>query len=281
MIPRSKFSLNRILFPALSLEEFFMIISDMGLNKVELRNDLPETGIIDPYSPEQVRDLSQKYDIKVLTINALQQFNLGAILPDLLEELKQLIKLAVAIDCAAIVLVPNNDVNDKRESKIIMRETVTALKSFGPLFEGSGISGYLEPLGFTECSLRSKVTAMQAIQESGYGNYKIVHDTFHHHLGPDTNDIFKKNYDIFYTGLVHVSGVESDMPTHQYKDDHRVLINEKDSLKNLEQLDLLLTLGYSGDISFEPFAREVQAMEVEALKADINQSIDYITNRQH
>ncbi|UCG09412.1 MAG: TIM barrel protein [Desulfobacterales bacterium] len=279
MIRRTKISLNRILFPVASLEDFFKITSDMGLNKVELRNDLPQIGIIDPYSFEQVKGLSEKYDIQILTINALQKFNLGAVLPKVLEELKELIKLAVSIDCGAIVLVPNNDVDDKRGSEVMMKETVTALKAFGPLLEDSGILGYVEPLGFKQCSLRSKVTAIKAIQESGCRNYKIVHDTFHHHLGPDTNDIFKTNYNIFYTGLVHVSGVESDLPAHQYKDDHRVLISDRDHLKNLEQLELLLKLGYNGDISFEPFATEVQTMDIEALKAAIHQSIDFMINR--
>ena len=279
MMHRSKISINRILFPDASLEEFFKAISEMGLNKVELRNDLPEAGIIDPYTADQVKDLSQNYDIKILTINALQKFNLGAVLPEALAELKELIKLAVAIDCTAIVLVPNNEVDDDRQSETIMQETVTALKSFGPLFEDSGIWGYVEPLGFSQCSLRSKVTAMQAIRESGCGNYKIVHDTFHHYLGPDTDDMLQKEYDIFYTGLVHVSGVESDIPAHRYKDDHRILITENDRLKNLEQLKLLLELGYSKDISFEPFGKEVQTMEIGALKAAVNQSVDFIINR--
>ena len=279
MIDRSQISLNRILFPNLSLEELFKTISDMGLRKVELRNDLPETGITDPYSPEEVKGLSERYGIKILTINALQKFNLGAVLPEALAELKELIKLAVAIDCDAIVLVPNNDVEDTRKSQVVLRETVTALKSFGPIFEDSGILGYVEPLGFKQCSLRSKITAMQAIQESGYSNYKIVHDTFHHHLGPDTSDIFQKKYDITYTGLVHVSGVKSDILTHQYTDDHRILITENDILKNLEQLDWLFNLGYTGDISFEPFGKEVQTMEIEALVAAILQSIDFLINR--
>ena len=42
---------------------------------------------------------------------------------------------------------------------------------------------------------------------------------------------------------------------------------------------MLKKLGYKGDFSFEPFAREVQTMEIEALKATINQSIDFIANR--
>ena len=277
MIARSKISLNRIILPGLGLEEFFKLSADLGLNKIELRNDLAGTGIIEPYSPEQVKRLSEKHNIKILTINALQKFNLGAVLSEKLVELEELIRLSVAIDCEAIVLVPTNDINDNRDKDLILKETVSALKAFGSLFEDSGIRGYVEPLGFEECSLRSKVVALEAIQESGYRNYKIVHDTFHHHLGPDTDDSLKNDYDIAYTGLVHVSGVESDIPSNQYKDDHRILITNGDRLKNREQLKLLTQLGYKGDISFEPFARDVQEMEIEALKAAINRSIDFIT----
>lgn len=276
MISRSRISLNRILFPAGSLEEFFKLSSDLGLSKIELRNDLEGLGIIDSYSPKQVKLFCEKYGIKIITINALQKFNLGAVLPKALGELKELIRLSAAIDCAAIVLVPNNDLNDKRGSEAILKETVAALKAFGPLFEDSGIFGYIEPLGFEECSLRSKVTALQAIQEAGCCSYKIVHDTFHHHLGPDTDDILENNYDISYTGLVHVSGVESKIPSEAYKDDHRILITDRDRFRNREQIELLTRLGYQGDISFEPFAKEVQMMEIEALKAAVNQSIDFI-----
>jgi 2-keto-myo-inositol isomerase len=277
MIARSKISLNRILLPGVSLAEFFKLSSDIGLHKVELRNDLAGIGIIAPFSPEQVKRLSEKFNIEILTINALQKFNLGAALPEKLAELKELIRLCVAIDCKAIVLVPTNDINDKRSSKAIMQETLAALKAFGPLFEDNGIWGYVEPLGFEECSLRSKVIALQAIQESGCRNYKIVHDTFHHHLGPDTDAGLTENYDIAYTGLVHVSGVESHLAANQYRDEHRILITDEDRLRNREQLELLTQLGYKGDISFEPFAKAVQEMEIEALKAAINESIDFIT----
>ena len=278
MISRSNISLNRIISPDLNLEGFFKFCSDIGVNKVELRNDLPGAGIIDPYLPEQVKELSENYEIKILTINALQKFNMGAALPDVLKELKELIGLSVSIGCEAIVLVPNNDVNDKRTAEIIYKETVAALRAFDPLFEDSGVFGYVEPLGFEECSLRSKVTAMQAIRESGGSNYKIVHDTFHHHLGPDSAETLESEYDISYTGLVHLSGVVSDIPVNQYKDDHRILITDKDRLQNLEQIELLIRHGYQGNFSFEPFAADVQTMEIEALKADLKKSIDLIVS---
>ena len=277
MIKRSKFSLNRIIYPKLKLEDFFKFTVDLGLNKIELRNDLPGGKITDGYTPGQLKELSKKYGVEILTINALQKFNLSVILPQTTKELKKLINLSLSIGCKAIVLCPNNDVNDKRNPEEIFKETVKALKSFGPLFQDSGMQGYLEPLGFEECSLRSIVITIKAIQESGYPVYKIVHDTFHHHIGPDTFEIIKNDYDISYTGLVHISGLECNIPIEEYRDNHRVLVTEQDRLQTKEQIALLLKLGYAGNISFEPFYQKVQEMEIEKIKSAINHSIEYIS----
>ncbi len=277
MIKKSKFSLNRIIYPKLKLENFFKLVKDLDLDKIELRNDLPGGKIIDGYTPEQLKELLKKYGVEILTINALQKFNLAAVLPETIKELKKLINLSQSIGCKAIVLCPNNDVNDKRNQEEIFKETVKALKSFGPLFQDSGIQGYLEPLGFEECSLRSLIIAMKAIQESNYPVYKIVHDTFHHHIGPDTFDTIENDYDISYTGLVHISGVECNISVEEYRDNHRVLVTEQDRLQNKEQIELLLKLGYAGNISFEPFSKTIQEMEIEKIKSAINHSIEYIS----
>jgi len=277
MIKRTRFSLNRIIYPKLKLEDFFKFAQDLDLNKIELRNDLPGGKIIDGHTPGQLKELEQKYGVEILTINALQKFNLAAILPENIKELKKLINLSLSIGCKAIVLCPNNDVNDKRGSGEIFEETVKALKSFGPLFQGSGMRGYLEPLGFKESSLRSLVTAMKAIQESDYSVYKTVYDTFHHYIGPDTFDTIKNDYDISYTGLVHISGVESNIPVEEYRDNHRVLVTEQDRFQTKKQIELLLKLGYAGNISFEPFSQKVQEMEIEEIKSAINNSIEYIS----
>lgn len=276
MMERSRFSLNRIIYPDLNLEDFFKFTADLGLNKVELRNDLPGKGVIDTYSPEEIKDLLKKYGIEILTINALQKFNLGEVLQQAIKELKELINLSLSIGCKAIVLCPNNEVNDRRNSKEFFKETVGALKSFAPLFEESNLLGYVEPLGFKESSLCSLVTAMNAIKEAGCPNYKIVHDTFHHYIGPDTFDIIENKYNLSYTGLVHISGVESVIPTEQYRDNHRILVSVQDRLKSKEQIELLIKLGYNGDISLEPFAKEVQKMEREEIKSAIDKSIGYI-----
>ncbi len=58
------------------------------------------------------------------------------------------------------------------------------LKSFAPHFENSGLIGLVELLGLPESSLGSHITGMDIIRETECSRYKVVHDTFHHHLGP-------------------------------------------------------------------------------------------------
>ena len=59
MIDRSRFGLNRIICPSLGIKEFFQLANDLRLNWVELRNDLPGKGIIDSYSTQEIKSLSQ------------------------------------------------------------------------------------------------------------------------------------------------------------------------------------------------------------------------------
>lgn len=130
------------------------------------------------------------------------------------------------------------------------------LKKYGKLFNDSGITGLVEPLGFEECSLRSKKTAIEAIKASGFsGVYKIVHDTFHHYLGTD-NEAYPE-----YTGLVHVSGVEADVEDSEMRDMHRILVSDKDKLKNKEQINELVSGGYNGVFGFEPFSEEIHLLK--------------------
>jgi 2-keto-myo-inositol isomerase len=276
VINLTRFALNRIICPDLDLEAFFKLTSDAGLKKVELRNDLPGKGVIDKLSPAQAGELVDQHGIEIITINALQKFNLGSMRSRLLEELQQIIELAKSINCRAVVLCPNNDKSDGRDHDQIREETLENLKSFAPLFEDSGLTGLVEPLGFPESSLPSLISAMDIIRETGCSRYKVVHDTFHHHLGPDSTARLQKEFDITYTGLVHVSGVETDQPKEVYRDEHRVLVGSKDRLNSREQVQLLLRLGYTGDISYEPFSEAIQNLPADKIKSDLEASLRYL-----
>lgn len=133
---------------------------------------------------------------------------------------------------------------------------VQALKAFAPILRARGLTGLVEPLGFPGSSLRTKADAISAIEAAGGREvYKLVHDTFHHHLAGETA-FFPE-----WTGLVHISGVsDPDVSVADMLDAHRVLIDTTDRLENLQQIRTLLARGYAGPFSFEPFAPGVHAL---------------------
>ncbi len=60
------------------------------------------------------------------------------------------------------------------------------------------------------------------------------------------------------TGLVHISGLEDpDVTFEDMLDEHRLLVSTQDRLDNVGQLKRLLSSGYNGYVSFEPFAASV------------------------
>ncbi len=276
MIEPGRFALNRITIPSLGLEDFFRFSADLGLAKVELRNDLNGRDVIDGLPPPRAVALAEQYGVRIITINALQKFNLKAVRAKAMEELEKLLDLAAAIRCPAVVLCPNNDTKDSRDAVTRVSETVDALKAFGPLFMKRGILGYVEPLGFPESSLSSILVAMDAARSSGFTCYRAVYDTFHHYLGPDTEKDIGSLYDVSRTGLIHASGVESGIAKEKYRDEHRVLPTAEDRTASREQIQRHVALGYAGDISLEPFSSAVQSMLPKELAAAVKQSVEYL-----
>ncbi|MBW8283735.1 MAG: TIM barrel protein, partial [Rhizobium sp.] len=103
----------------------------------------------------------------------------------------------------------------------------------------------------------------------GTGVFKLVHDTFHHHLAGEPA-LFPA-----MTGLVHISGVtDPAVSVADLRDSHRVLVDSDDRLDNVGQIRALRAAGYSGPLSFEPFAPSVHALTDP--RAAVRESIDYI-----
>ena len=278
MVERSRFGLNRIICPTLDIKDFFQLANDLELQYVELRNDLPEKNIIDDYSVQEIRSLIRYYNVKICSINALQEFNYLAKIDKTKKELKDLVSLAREIDCQAIIMCPFNKVDISQQNQNLetyYQETILALKELLPLFQNNGLMGYIEPLGFATSSLRSTLSTMKLIKETGYEVYKIVHDTFHHFLGTDYLKLLGMQYDMECTGLMHISAVTTDISPEKYRDEHRNMDFKRDKLNNKEQVDLFVKEGYEGIISFEPFAKEVQRLKVRESKELIDKAIEY------
>ena len=70
-----QFSLNHMTTPNLSVQDFFALSKSLGIDAVEIRNDLRNNAIIDGTPAEQVKQLAQEAGVKIVSINALQRFN--------------------------------------------------------------------------------------------------------------------------------------------------------------------------------------------------------------
>ena len=256
-----RFALNRMVAPRLSLPDFIDLAVSLKADAIEIRNDLNGVEIEDGTPAQVVRELCEERGISVLSINALYPFDVWND-----ERRAQTLKLAAyARDCGAqgLVMCPLNDPDDARTSAQRYAGLRTALSALAPILREHGLLGFVEPLGFEECALRYKGSAVEAIKAiRGLDVFRLVHDTFHHHLASE-HEFFPE-----LTGLVHISGVEdAQAPLNTIRDGHRVLVGDGDILGNAAQLDTLLSTGYRGYVSFEPFAESVHGL------SDIRQAL--------
>jgi 2-keto-myo-inositol isomerase len=154
------------------------------------------------------------------------------------------------------VLCPVNAAEDRRDERRRANDLRQSLTALMPILSDCGILGLVEPLGFSESSLRLKRVAIEAIDGVG-GNaaYKLVHDTFHHKLAAE-DQLFPER-----TGLVHISGVEdASLALEAIQDKDRVLVGSADLLDTVGQVRALLDGGYHGPFSFEPFSPDVHGL---------------------
>ena len=248
------FALNQILAPRRRFDGFAALARGLGMDAVEIRNDLPGVEIADATPAARVRDEAEAAGVAILSINALQRFNLW----DRAREAEAAALAAYARDCGAraLVLCPLNARDDRRGEAERRADLELALAALEPVLLDHELTGLVEPLGFEESSLRLKRTALDAVDAVDGGRaFAVLHDTFHHHLAGEA-EMFPER-----TGLVHISGVEEPgLDRAAMRDGHRVLVGGGDRLGNLEQIRALRRGGYAGPLSFEAFARSVQDM---------------------
>lgn len=247
------FALNRMAVPRARFADFAAMARRLGVTAIEIRNDLPDIEIGDGVPATEIGAIAKAHGLTIRSINALQRFE--QFTPE--REAEAIAMAQYARDCGAeaLVLCPTNNRGDKRTTEERHAALVHALTALGPILRDHGLVGLVEPLGFEECAVRRKSQAVRAFEEIGADStFRVVHDTFHHHLAGE--GLFFPAW----TGLVHISGVEdAAVPVSDMRDSHRVLVGGEDRLGNIPQLRTLLDAGYTGFVSYEPFAEEIAA----------------------
>ncbi len=265
-----RFSLNHAICPLLPIPEFLELAATVGVDTVELRDGMPPGWELPPaanvlaYAPAAIAELSRNSGIGIVSINALQRFDLWD--RERADQARALIGFAATASIPNLVLCPSVAEPGSAAAESQLEQALDGLQ---PMLESSGVRALIEPLGFTRSSLRYKAVADQALKSQGTpACFGIVHDSFHHAIAGE-------QYYSPLTALVHLSGVaDIGIPVEAWGDRHRILVDESDVMGNVEQVRTLMST-YDGVWSLEPFASEVGASPT--LADDLRRSIDYIS----
>ncbi|SER47312.1 2-keto-myo-inositol isomerase [Vreelandella subterranea] len=249
------FSLNHMVNPRWSPQQLIEAAVEMGVGAVELRNDVGANSILDLDAARRAGELAHEMGIHVLSINALYPFNVWN--DERASQAEALAQQVYAAGGHGLVLCPLVDADTNASGKEKQANLEQALSALDIILGRYNIQGFVEPLGFPISTLRTKREVVDAIKALNLGSrFSLVHDTFHH-KGAGETEFFTES-----TGLVHISGLDdSNITFEDMLDDHRVLVGGRDRLDNVAQLRQLLSEGYEGYISFEPFAKSVHTLE--------------------
>lgn len=245
-------ALNHMAAPGLRYDAFLELAAGIGAMGVEFRNDLPQP-LFHGDAPETVAATARERGLRILALAEVKEFNNWSDAKH--AEAEALADTARACGAEAVALIPRNDGhgrgNGERQANLRV-----ALRELNGILAPRGLIGLVEPLGFESCSLRDKAEAVEVIEALGMADrFRLIHDTFHHHLA-GAGPLFAA-----HTGIVHVSGVTDPEPSiSEMQDGHRVLVDARDRLGNVDQLAALIEAGYAGPVSMEPFSAEVHAL---------------------
>ncbi len=246
------FGLNHKTMPFDATASVLDAACEMGCAGVELRNDLARP-LFDGQPPTVIRDAAQRKQLRILALAEVYGFNENSAAT--CQKVLDLIDLAQGCGAEAIALIPR--IETAPVARDVQRRLLKAsLLALQPSFEHSGIIGLIEPLGFSNSTLRFKADVKAVFDDIANPScFALIHDTFHHALSGET-DVFANE-----TRIVHISGVTD--PTVKFADmtdAYRGLVDGQDRLANVQQISDLRAQGYDGPFSFEVFSPDVHAL---------------------
>lgn len=264
-----RLALNRTCAPQLPLDAFIALATSVGVQAVEIRNDIEGREFADGTPARDVRARLQDAGLEVASVNALQRFNDWS--PARANEAEAIIACAAALGAPGVVLCPVHDKDHGWTEAECEKNLRDGLRQLRPILLAHGITGYVEPLGMTGSTMKRQDMAVAAVGDvDGWDAFKLCYDTFQYFRCGDTQ-LFPQ-----HIGLAHMSGIaRTDLAPGDLAEPDRGLIFVGDRVGNIAQLRGLKAAGYAGFVSMEPFSPEVQ--NDPDLAAHLRASLEYVS----
>jgi 2-keto-myo-inositol isomerase len=200
--------------------------------------------------PALRRDL-RRAKVQAATLNSVERitFNDPSGHIRMLEDFQRLCKVAEAIGCETILVVPSPRPKGVSDGAI-ERESIRILRELSRLAKPHGVRLAYEFLGFADCSVNTLAQCAAIVEKAARPNVGLVLDTFHFHAGGSSLASIRQ-VDPRRIFIVHVNDVER-APRRRMHDALR-LYPGKGVLPLSPILRNLKAIGYTGKVSVEIF----------------------------
>jgi 2-keto-myo-inositol isomerase len=202
----------------------------------------------------ELADLFAEYRIEPYSINSIERitFRDERGHTELLKECEELCRIASAIKCPYIVVVPS-PLPEGKDRDDVSAESTRVLDELGRLAEGYDVALAFEFLGQTDCSVQTLEEASEIVERVSRSNVGLVIDSFHFYAGNSSLASIDA-LDARKLFIFHINDAE-DLPRAALEDRHRLLPGQG-ILPLIEIVAALQRINYDRVASVEIFRPE-------------------------
>lgn len=202
----------------------------------------------------ELKETFRENQLKPYSINSIERvtFRDGPARSQLFTECEELCRIAQAIDCPYIVVVPGLLPEGLGKEEVI-EESVGVLSELSGIASGFNVSLAFEFLGQPGCSVQTLELADEIVKETGRKNVGLVIDSFHFYAGGSSLESIE-SLDPARLFIFHINDAE-DRRRAELEDRHRLLPG-LGVLPLKEMLAALRHIRYDRVVSVEIFRPE-------------------------
>jgi 2-keto-myo-inositol isomerase len=203
------------------LETDIRAASEAGFDWLEIWASKLRT-FLESHSTADLDNLFATYNIKPYSINSIERitFRDASGHRSLLAECEELCRVAAAIRCPYVVVVPSPLPTGISRSGVI-EDSTRVLGELGGIGERRGVGLAFEFLGQSDCSVQTLALADEIVRKVGQPNVGLVIDSFHFYAGGSAIESIDA-LDPARLFIFHINDAE-DLPRKQLEDRHRLL----------------------------------------------------------